>query len=231
MFQKSSKYYDIIYSFKDYKKEAEIIKTTIGEHNPDCKTILDAACGTGEHLRYLKDYEIDGLDINREFIDIAKTKNPEGNYFLCDMKDFHIGKKYDVIMCLFSSIGYVLTVENVIKTFVCFREHLNDRGLIIVEPWFTPDAWNPGKLHMVTAEHEGLKICRMNFSEVKDRISFFTFHYLAGSREGIEYFNEYHEAGLFTKEEMKQSFAMAGLQAEYKEPGLSGRGLYMAHVF
>ncbi|OQA19375.1 MAG: dTDP-3-amino-3,4,6-trideoxy-alpha-D-glucopyranose [bacterium ADurb.Bin363] len=88
-------------------------------------------------MRYLKEYEIDGLDINREFIDIAKTKNPGGNYFAGDMKDFNTGKKYDVLMCLFSSIGYVLTPENLTKTFICFRKHLNDRGIVIVEPWFT----------------------------------------------------------------------------------------------
>ena len=101
----------------------------------------------------------------------------------------------------------------------------------MVEPGFTPESWKPGKLHMVTAEHESLKLCRMNVSGVKDRISFFTFHYLAGSGDGIEYFTEHHEAGLFTVEEMKQSFSRSGLQAEYEEPGLSGRGLYIAHVF
>lgn len=231
MFQKSSKYYDMIYSFKDYKHEAEIIKTAIQKNKPDCRTILDVACGTGEHIKYLKDYDIDGLDINSEFIDIAKEKNRRGNYFLCDMTDFHIGKKYDVLMCLFSSIGYVLTIENVVKTFVCFREHLNDGGIIMVEPWFTPDTWHTGKIHMATVEREGLKICRMNISETYDRVSVFAFHYLIGTGDGIEYFTERHEAGLFTVEEMKQAFSMAGLKAEYEEQGVSGRGLYIARIF
>ena len=30
-----------------------------------------------------------------------------------DMTDFNMGKTYDVVMCLFSSIGYVKTLENV----------------------------------------------------------------------------------------------------------------------
>jgi len=231
MFQKSSKYYDMIYSFKDYKNEAEVIKNTIEKYKPGCRTILDVACGTGEHIKYLKDYDIDGLDINGEFIEIAKKKNCEGNYFLCDMTDFHIGKKYDVIMCLFSSIGYVLTIENVVKTFVCFREHLNDGGIVMVEPWFTPDTWHKGKIHMATAEREDLKICRMNISETYDRVSVFTLHYLVGSKDGIEYFTERHEAGLFTVEEMKQAFSSSGLQAEYEEQGVSGRGLYIASSF
>jgi len=231
MFQKSSKYYDMIYSFKDYKHEAEVIKAAIKKYKPDCRTILDVACGTGEHIKYLKGYDIDGLDINSEFIDIATKKNGEGNYFLCDMTDFHIGKKYDVLMCLFSSIGYVLTIENVVKTFICFREHLNDGGIVMVEPWFTPEAWNAGKIHMATVERDDVKICRMNMSETYDRVSVFTLHYLVGSKDGIEYFTERHEAGLFTVEEMKQAFAESGFKAEYEEQGVSGRGLYIASIF
>ena len=145
------------------------------------------------------------------------------------MTDFNLEKQYDAIVCLFSSIGYVKTIENVLKTFACFAKHLNKDGIIILEPWFEPEAWHPGgNVNMTTGETEDGKICRMNISERDGNMSFFTFHYLIGTRQGIKYCTEYHELGLFTVKEMKNAFRQAGLQVRYDSEGLSGRGLYIA---
>jgi 2-polyprenyl-3-methyl-5-hydroxy-6-metoxy-1,4-benzoquinol methylase len=123
MFGLSSKYYDVIYSFKDYKREAELIRNYIAKHVLNCRTILDVACGTGQYAFYLKNqYLIDGIDLNPEFISIAKRKNPEGNFYVADMTNFTLNKKYDVVMCLFSSIGYVQTLDNVVRTLGCFKD-------------------------------------------------------------------------------------------------------------
>ena len=70
MFTESSDIYDLVYSFKDYKKEAEEIAAVIKAKRPGCNTILDIACGTAEHHKYLKEtFEIDGIDINEKFIE------------------------------------------------------------------------------------------------------------------------------------------------------------------
>jgi hypothetical protein len=48
--------------------------------------MLDVACGTGEHDRFLcADYRVDGIDLNPEFVRIAKSKNPAGDYHVADM--------------------------------------------------------------------------------------------------------------------------------------------------
>jgi len=51
------------------------------------------------------------------------------------MSDFRLPQQYDVVMCLFSSIGYLKTVDRVLRAFVCFRQHLLQGGLVVVEPW------------------------------------------------------------------------------------------------
>ncbi|GAA0351510.1 class I SAM-dependent methyltransferase [Bacillus horti] len=69
MFDVSSKYYDTIYSTKNYKTEAEQIHQYITNERQEYKTILDVACGTAQHAFYLKDqYLVDGIDLNPEFI-------------------------------------------------------------------------------------------------------------------------------------------------------------------
>jgi hypothetical protein len=83
----------------------------------------------------------------------------------------------------------------------------NDGGVMLVEPWFTPDAWQRGVPHMITLDEDRFKVCRMNVSEAKDeRLSFFRFHYLLGTPQGVEYFTEDHTLGLFTVTEMKAAF-------------------------
>jgi ubiquinone/menaquinone biosynthesis C-methylase UbiE len=230
MFSETAHWYDALYSFKDYRRESEDIINLLKKEHPEGMSLLDVACGTAEHDRYLsRIYNVNGLDINPEFIDIASQKNPEGQYFIADMTNFKFNKKYDIILCLFSSIGYVKTLDNVIKTLRCFKKHLNRGGVAVVEPWFTPEQWNTdGTVHMFTGETAEGKICRMNISERKGSLSIIDFHYLVGTSNGVQHITERHELGLFSVEEMKKAFKSAGLIVTYDKDGFTGRGMYIA---
>jgi ubiquinone/menaquinone biosynthesis C-methylase UbiE len=54
VFSGSAHLYDLIYSFKDYGEEAQDLVSLIRERNPKAGSLLDVACGTGEHLRLLR---------------------------------------------------------------------------------------------------------------------------------------------------------------------------------
>ena len=55
MFTKSAKWYDAIDAWKDHKLEAERLHTLIRQHaRRHAATLLDVACGTGQHLPYLR---------------------------------------------------------------------------------------------------------------------------------------------------------------------------------
>lgn len=230
MFTESAQWYDALYSFKDYAQEAAQIISIVKREHSQAHTMLDVACGTAEHDRYLAEvYRVDGLDINPDFIRIASAKNPDGQYFRADMTDFELSKSYDVVLCLFSSIAYAKNIDGVTKALRCLRGHLNTDGILVVEPWFTPDSWRPdGSVYLLTAETSEGKICRMNISEQEGSLSVINFHYLTGTSSGVEHSTERHELGLFSVDEMTDAFATAGLAASYDEHGLTGRGLYVA---
>lgn len=232
MFSKSAKFYDKIYSFKNYKEEAEKISSLIRMELPHARTILDVACGTAEHARFLKeDFELTGIDLDSNFIDIARSKHPSCKFHVANMKDFDLQTKFDVVMCLFSSIGYLTTAGEVTDALKSFKKHLNPNGIIIVEPWLTPEAWKPGTPHMLTVDEPELKICRINVSEtIGGNLSKLKFEYLVANQERVEHFNEVHVLALYTVDEMKNFFTEAGLNVRHDSVGIFGRGLYIGEV-
>lgn len=67
----------------------------------------------------------------------------------------------------------------------------------------------------------------MNFSERDGNLSSMLYHFLVGTHDSIEYFTELHEMGLFARAEYEHAYHAAGLQTEFDERGLIGRGLYV----
>lgn len=229
MFAKSIQYYDDIYSFKDYREEADRVAALIRNEHPSAKAILDVACGTGEHAKLLSSYfSVDGLDVEPEFVELSKTKVPNGSFWVADMRSFNLEKRYDVVQCLFSSIGYLTQKEDVVEALRAFQRHLAPGGIIVVEPWFTPDSWKVGVPWMTTVDRPDLKICRMNVSEREGTLSKLRFHYLIARREGVEHFEEHHDLALYSVEEMLGFFRAANLVVKHDAEGIFGRGIYVA---
>ena len=53
------------------------------------KSVLDVACGTGGHLRYLKDwFEVTGLDIDPAMVAQARDNLPDVQLIEADMRAF-----------------------------------------------------------------------------------------------------------------------------------------------
>lgn len=230
-YERQAVYYDAIYeaSGKDYKKEAAFVHHVIEKYKKsEGNELLDVGCGTGGHLPFLKEwYSVGGLDIDPDMLQIARKKLPEVSFHQVDMVDFDLGKEFDVISCLFSAIGYAKTVPNLESTIKSFERHLKPGGVVVVEPWISPEKWHEGTLHAEFVDKPDLKIARMNVSGRKGNISIIDFHFLVATPGGIESFNELHEIGLFTQEEYLESFKKAGLETSFDPKGITDRGLYI----
>ena len=229
MFIHSAPFYDALYSFKDYGAAVAELKRVLAEEAPDAKTLLDVGCGTGRHLELLaEDYEVEGLDLNPKMLDVARERNPGVELHEADMTEFSLGKRFDVVTCLFSSIAYVRTADRMREATRRLCEHLNPGGVVVLEPWFPPDSYWTGTITANFVDQPDLKIAWMYTSEREDLLSVLDIHYLVGRPEAVERFEERHEMGLFTQDEHLEAFRAAGLEARYSEGGPFGRGLYVA---
>ena len=78
------------------------------------------------------------------------------------MSDFHLSQRYDAVLCLFSSIGYLQTLDRVGLALACFREHLAPGGVIVIEPWYGPDVLDPHRVVRNTGEANGVRVSRVS---------------------------------------------------------------------
>jgi SAM-dependent methyltransferase len=104
-----------------------------------CRKILEAACGTGRLMEMLekKRYEVTGLDLSGEMLEIARKKT-NGKLLRQDMRN-NVDEFFDALICLGRSFTYMLTdndVENALKS---FNNTLKSGGILIF------DNFNAGK--------------------------------------------------------------------------------------
>jgi len=112
------------------------------------------------------------------------------------MTNFDIRTQFDVATCLFSSIGYVRTLQRLRLAVRSMARHLKPEGLLIIEPWFTPENWHPNTVHALFIDDPELKIARVSTSFTENKVSVFDLHHLIGTPEGTEHVVEHHEMGL-----------------------------------
>jgi SAM-dependent methyltransferase len=232
MYSKSAALYDLIATWgMDYPAEAGKITDLIRPSRPQCRTLLEVACGTAEHARYLSEvhgFGVDGIDLEPACIAIARAKCPRGRFDVADMTDFHLGRCYDGVLLMAGSIGHVVTLRpRVRETLACLREHLAG-GVVVVQPFLTPDTFQVGTNEWTAASGD-LRVTRVRRSERDGQRGWWYFHDTVEGPDGPRESDEVHEFGLFTAVEMLAAFTAVGLTATFDLRG-PGRGAYVASV-
>jgi SAM-dependent methyltransferase len=129
--------YDVLAPFYDAvmgdrAQHASYIRSLIRKHAPRARTVLELACGTGSVLKQLWTYyEVTGVDLSEEMLEVAAEKLPGVPLFRGDMRSVHLEERFDVVLCVYDSINHLLRFEDWKEVFACAREHL-DRGGILV---------------------------------------------------------------------------------------------------
>jgi SAM-dependent methyltransferase len=228
VFRKSQRFYDAVYSWKDYPREVEILRAEIDRRRPGARTLLDVACGTGRHLELLRDrFEVAGVDLDPEMVRLARERLGENvPLHVGDMVGFDLGRTFDVVTCLFSSIAYARTDDRLRAAVANLARHAAPSGLVIVEPWFSPEAWESGHLDARFVDEDDLKVARLAISPPLSDPLTMTFDYLVATPAGVDHFTEEHTVGMFRHEQYLDAFRAAGLEVDHEPEGLMGRGLF-----
>lgn len=198
-YKEFAKYYDKFYQNKNYKKETEFLKNFINANDK----ILDVGCGTGIHAALLTDngFEVDGLDLNKEMLEIAKTRL-KTNLYWQNILEIDISKKYNMIISMFAVFNHLKDTDELMRGLMNLKQLLHDCGKIII------DLHNPQSSGSKIDTYDNMtRVMKWNYDRsLKIEKSDIIFEI-----DGIKY-TDTHTFRIFTIDEMKECCERVGLK-------------------
>ncbi|MBB6170788.1 SAM-dependent methyltransferase [Nocardiopsis mwathae] len=214
---------------KDWGAEARLAIDHIKARAPKADSLLDVACGTGAHLSEFSAAfrRVEGVDIEENMLRAAKARVPDVLLTQADMRDFDLGRRFDAVCCMFCSLAYLPTVEDMRAAVRTMADHLVPGGVIVIEPWWFPEKFIDGYVAGDLARGDDRTIARISHSVRKGDATHMEVRFLVGDSDGITEFTEIDVLTLFTEDEYLSALADAGCPAEYLPGAPTGRGLFI----
>jgi ubiquinone/menaquinone biosynthesis C-methylase UbiE len=221
MYRDLAVYYDRIYSWRDYRSQtAHAVRVARRFGRSRGRRWLDVACGTGRTLEQLQGrYEVAGVDLSPQMLRVARRRLPEVRLLRADMRSFDLHERFDVVSCLFSSVGYLRSEADVLRAFRTFARHLMPGGVVLVEPWVAPSDFRPGHIALDVYQDASTKVVRAGASRRHGAVSRIVFDYLIGEeRRGFRHVREVEELRLVPYARLQELLRKAGLRTSWVGP-------------
>ncbi|MDR7370698.1 class I SAM-dependent methyltransferase [Flavobacterium aquidurense] len=126
--------YDAMYqTFVNYDEEYIFYNNLIQENNSS--TILEIGSGTGNLAKRFQENKqhYQGLDYSESMIEIAQQRNKNCSFIQGDMRDFKLNNPVDAILITGRSTSYLITNDDINKTFEALYRNLTNNGIIIFD--------------------------------------------------------------------------------------------------
>ncbi len=125
-------FYDAV--MDDPGPRAHRVTEWIDRFRPGATSLLELGCGTGSVLARLSSIDdLTGLDRSPEMLAVAKDKVPRARLLEGDMKEFTLGERFDVVICVFDSLNHLLFFGDWESMFDAVHRHLVEGGLFIFD--------------------------------------------------------------------------------------------------
>jgi SAM-dependent methyltransferase len=232
--------YEALYTGKSYQHEIGLVDVLLdrrlpaGEPGemPPRRRVLEVGCGPGLRLAVLLQWQgkyfAEGLDRDPGMVAIARRRLPDVLVHEGDVRDFSLPARYDAVLCLFGMIGYMATTDDLARAISRMGDHLAPGGVLLLEPWLSPELAQDGHLKADRAYRGSLVVQRMNYTRVVGNRTLLDVHYLIGDDQGVRHVQDMRALTLFSDAEYRAAFKQAGLgDVELEAYGPQGRGLYV----
>ncbi len=227
-------WYDAIYEArgKDHDAEVAALLALVADLEVSPRSLLDVACGTGNHLARFHEAipDVVGLDASPDMLAVAAGRLPEDVPLVeGDLRTFDLGRTFDLVTCLFSSIGHVEDERELDAAIGRMAAHVAPGGVLLVEPWLTPDRVVPdGVRNVLTARSGDDVVARTASSRQDDDALVVEYAWAVATRSGAASLHESFRMPLFPQARYLEAVSRAGLSATWRDelPGLDApRGI------
>ncbi|WP_447002706.1 class I SAM-dependent methyltransferase [Saccharothrix isguenensis] len=215
---------------RDHAAESRAIVRLVRDHDPGARRLLDVACGTGLHLRFLREeFDVTGVDVSADMLAVAEAGVPGLRTHRADMREVDLASRFDVITCLFA-VPHLRSAAELELTVARLVRHLAPGGVLLVEPWYAPEEFIEGYVSRDVIEEPERTTVRLSHSTRLDgsRIRMVVHYAEAHAVTGIRHSTDTFDLTLFTAPEFENAFAAAGCVAEHVPATPFRWGLWVA---
>lgn len=228
VFNAYSRYYDLLYSDKDYVAEVEYIDSLLQRYGVDGTELLEFGSGTGKHGRLLAQcgYRVTGIERSADMVTQAQLVDG----FQCQVGDIttvQIGRSFDAVLSLFHVISYQISNQSVQSVFARAAEHLAPGGLFIFDVWYSPAVYAQSpSVRIKRLESDGIGITRIAEPECYPNENRVDVNYQIYAQEKssgeVEILSETHRIRHFSLPELDLFAQMNGFERVGAEEFLTG---------
>ena len=120
---------------EDYAKEAELWRAALREKlGAGRHAILELGVGGGNNLSFLTDdFQATAVDLSQKMLRNSIALNPGVDHHVGDMRSVRLGRTFKAVL-IHDAICYMLTEDDLRRTFATARAHLEPGGVLIVAP-------------------------------------------------------------------------------------------------
>jgi SAM-dependent methyltransferase len=132
--------YEAACAYRDVPGEVSALLRWSGKHGDrDPRAVLELAAGPAEHSRELARRGLDAttLDLSPAMCaraaELAAADGIALTVVRADMRDFSIGRQFDLAVTMLNSLCHLLTLDDLLAHLACLAPHVAPGGLYILE--------------------------------------------------------------------------------------------------
>lgn len=134
LYHSLSAVYEAMYrSFINYQDEFLFYNDILTRYQ--CKSVIEIGCGTGNLADsfFKNGFTYTGLDVSEDMLNIARGKYPNLSFLQGDMRQFALDQKTESCIITGRTISYLLSNEDVLKTFHSINRSLEMGGIVVFD--------------------------------------------------------------------------------------------------
>lgn len=135
-----AKVYETFMDNIPYQEWSEYLLHLLAEYGVESGSLLaELGCGTGTMTRLLAEagYDMIGIDLSEEMLDIARYEHPEAEYDILylnqDMREFELFGTVAAVISVCDSMNYITSEEELLQVFRLVNNYLDPGGYFIFD--------------------------------------------------------------------------------------------------
>lgn len=236
-------FYDAINADISYSDWADFVEKIF---NKECKSrpelVLDLGCGTGKMTLELasRGYDMTGIDISAEMLDIAREQSEMGGYDILwlsqDMREFELYGTVDSAVSCLDCINHLTKPSDVKKTFDLMHNYLIPDGIFVFDINGKAKFENIYADRSYVMEEDGGVCIWQNYYDKKTKLCDFYITLFEECSDGrYERYDDEQRERMYTVSEMRKMLLASGFEFigaysdfDFKEATDNSERIYIA---